>query len=89
MILDNYLKEPNEPQHSSSLIYWKKNRTACPILSSLALKYLSSPSSTAASEKLFSQAGNILTESRNRLSPDRLDMLLFLNRNLHLVNFDY
>lgn len=89
MILDNYLKEPNEPQHSSSLIYWKKYRTACPILSSLALKYLSSPSSTAASERLFSQAGNILTESRNRLSPDRLDMLLFLNRNLHLVNFDY
>lgn len=89
MILDNYLKEPNEPRHSSSLIYWKKYHTACPILSSLALKYLSSPSSTVASERLFSQAGNILTESRNRLSPDRLDMLLFLNRNLHLVNFDY
>lgn len=49
MILDNYLKEPNEPQHSSSLIYLKKYSTACPILSSLTLKYLPSPLSTVAS----------------------------------------
>ena len=52
MIRDTYHKEPNEPRHSSSLTYWKKYSTAHPILSSLDLKYLSSPSSTVASEAL-------------------------------------
>jgi uncharacterized iron-regulated protein len=43
MVLDTYLKEPNEPRHSSSLTYWQKRSTSRPIMSSLALKYLSSP----------------------------------------------
>lgn len=54
-------------------------------LTSLAIQYLTCPASTVASERLFSMAGNILTESRNRLSPDKLDKLLFLHQNLEIV----
>ena len=45
--------------------------------------YLYSAASTA-SERLFSTAGNIITDQRNCLDPDRAEMLLFLNKNLRL-----
>ena len=35
------------------------------------------------SERLFSKAGQLVSERRNRLKPSNVDMLLFLNNNLH------
>ena len=60
-----------------------------PILALMSTKYLCAPPSTVASERLFSTAGNILTETRNRLSADKLEKLLFFNKNLTLLNFEY
>ena len=88
-IVEKYLQEANEPCNSNPLLYWKKHKDTRPILTSLALRYLTCPASTVASERLFSAAGSILTESCNRLSPDKLDKLLFLYHNLKLVNYDY
>lgn len=51
-------------------------------LQQLALKYLCIPPSTVFSERLFSTAGNICDAKRNRLDPDRVKMLVFLNKNL-------
>uniref|UniRef100_A0A1X7SNH6 HAT C-terminal dimerisation domain-containing protein n=1 Tax=Amphimedon queenslandica TaxID=400682 RepID=A0A1X7SNH6_AMPQE len=69
-IVEAYLNEANEPRKSNPLLYWKKHKDTRPILASLALRYLTCPASTVASERLFSAAGNILTDSQNRLSPD-------------------
>ena len=88
-IVEAYLNEANEPRKSNPLLYWKKHKDTRPILASLALQYLTCPASTVASERLFSAAGNILTDSRNRLSPDKLDKLLFLHHNLKLVDYSY
>ena len=88
-IVEKYLKEANEPCNSNPLLYWKKHKDTCPIRTSLAFRYLTCPASTVASERLFSAAGSILTESRNHLSPDKLDKLLFLHHNLKLVIYDY
>ena len=41
--------------------------------------YLAVPASSAASERVFSTAGNIVTKLRNRLGTERVDTLTFLH----------
>ena len=83
-VIDNYLKEPTLP-----LLYWKSNQKILPHLASLARHYLCAPPASVASERLFSTAANICTDLRNRLSPTKVEYLLFLNKNLRTVNFNY
>ena len=52
-------------------------------------KYLSIPPVSVPSERLFSTAGQIATDTRNRLDADKIEMLLFLNKNLKCFNFKY
>lgn len=59
-----------------------------PNLQVLAKKYLSAPASSSESERLFSTAGIVLTDLRNRLSPENLRKLLFLHHNLLLNGFN-
>lgn len=50
-----------------------------PNLYEIAIKYLSIVGTSVPSERLFSKAGNILTEKRSRLSGTRLSKLIFLS----------
>ena len=77
-----YMTIPKPDPESKPLEWWKQNYTSFPILSQLAKKYLSICVSSSASERLFSTAGNISTKKRNSLKPDKLNMLVFLARNL-------
>lgn len=61
------------------MLWWKNNCTKYPRLSKLAMNLLSIPASSAASERVFSLAGNVITEKRNRLEPKTVDSILFLN----------
>lgn len=47
----------------------------------LAQRLFCAPASSAASERVFSQAGLIMRPTRNRLSKDRLSQLVFLKCN--------
>lgn len=100
-----YLKEPNlpiyesvsnpvDPQNPNSkrndpLLYWKQNEQSKPILAKIARQFLCAPPGSVPSERLFSTAGDIADDKRNRLLPDKVEMLLFLNKNLRLLNFEY
>jgi len=66
-------------QNFEVIEWWKNNANLYPQLSKLALKLLSIPASSAAAERVFSLAGNIITEKRNRLCPKSVDSLLFLH----------
>ena len=81
--VEKYLKEPNQPRESSPIMYWKE-KVIYSILGKLASKYLSIPTASVASECLFSAAQNIISDQRNCLDSNRAEMLLFLNKNLHL-----
>jgi len=48
----------------------------------LARRYLSAPPSSVFSERLFSEAGNLYEQKRNRLLPKTGEKLLFLHYNL-------
>ncbi|CAN0453708.1 unnamed protein product, partial [Laminaria digitata] len=52
-----------------------------PILSQLAREYLAVPATSAASERLFSVAGNTITEKRSSLTDKNADNIIFLHSN--------
>lgn len=55
-------------------------------LSAVAIRILSNPPSSAASERNWSLFGRTHTKDRNRLTADRLNKLIFVNWNLKFVN---
>ena len=74
--------------------YWKvfdeRNKSKVEeALLKVVLKYLTPPPTSTDVERLFSTAGDILTNERNRLLPANLEKLLFLRENLPNVNFKY
>ena len=85
-LVDTYLAEPLLPYHSgNAYTWWKENGSCFKPLSCLALKYLSAPPTSVPSERLFSVAGDIYDEKRNRLTPERAETLLFIKSNFHLL----
>ena len=56
--------------------------TSCQIVSS-------APPTSVSSERLFSGAGKIYDLKRNRLAPERAEILLFIKNNLKLTGGKY
>ncbi|KAK6182230.1 hypothetical protein SNE40_009958 [Patella caerulea] len=82
--LDMYCSLENISSDGDPLNWWQKNTISFPILSELAKAHLCIPATSCSSERLFSGAGLLATKSRNRLHPENVNRMLFLNRNLKL-----
>ena len=78
---DIYLSEPLIEFHGGehSLTWWAINK----LLAKLARRYLSAPPTSVPLESLFSVAGDLYNEKRNRLSPEHAEELLFIKSNFH------
>ena len=63
------------------LVWWRDNTIVYPKLQSLAKKYLCIPATSVPSERLFSKAGELISNRRCRLKPKNVNMILFLNKN--------
>ncbi|KAJ4945993.1 hypothetical protein JOQ06_023671, partial [Pogonophryne albipinna] len=83
--VQTYLSEQTSPRKSNPLHYWKDNASRFPSLTAIATRFLCAPCTSVDSERLFSAVSNVLDEKRNRLSPDRVEMLIFLKKKLHLI----
>lgn len=79
--VDRYLTEANIQRAEDPLEYWKMQKYLYPHLYSLALQFLCTPASSVPCERVFSKAGEVLSKKRNRLSPNTVKQLLFLNKN--------
>jgi hypothetical protein len=81
--LETYLKLPQLScnQEINLLDWWNSKSVAFPYLAKLAKIYLCIPATSVPSERLFSTAGNVITDKRNRLHPNTISNLLFLNQN--------
>ena len=66
--------------------WWASQESHFPILSQLAKKYLAIPATSASSERLFSDAGNVMTVRRINLLPSTFEHLVFCKRNWRLVD---
>ena len=80
--LDTYFRLPTPGTDSDPLQWWRLYKKDLQKLSSTARKYLSIPATSVPSERIFSVAGNIVSAKRNRLSPENVNKLVFLNHNL-------
>ncbi|XP_077399284.1 zinc finger BED domain-containing protein 4-like [Vanacampus margaritifer] len=80
--VQRYLSENNTQRTQDPLQYWQTQRLNYPNLYKLAMKCLCTPSSSVPCERVFSKAGEIVSKRRNRLRPNMLKKLMFLNKNV-------
>jgi len=68
------------------LDWWQFHQVRLPYLSRLARRTLAIPASSAATERLFSHTGNILTAKRNRLCDDISESILLCHDSGTIVS---
>lgn len=67
------------------LTFWKNQEKSMPKLAKLASKLLCIPITSTPSERNFSIAGIIIDSKRSRLSPDKLNYILFIHNNYGFI----
>ena len=77
--LNHYRAEPTIGETGCPLQWWSNHAGAHPQLSALACKYLGSPATSVPCERLFSEAGNIVTKKRAALTSDNVNRLVCLS----------
>lgn len=80
--LQKYFQEPTIPCSESPFQFWEKSHDSFPAVAAIALKFLSAPSTSVESERLFHTTSNIVDEKRNCLTAENAEMLIFLKTNL-------
>ncbi|CAG5041248.1 unnamed protein product [Parnassius apollo] len=86
-LIINYIKEKRIGLQEDSLLWWKMNPKYFELYRAVR-QYLSAPPSSVPSERLFSGAGIVYDELRNRLSGETASKIIFVKFNLPIVNFD-
>lgn len=66
----------------TTLEWWKENELFFPRIAVLAKHYLAVQASSVPSERVFSLAGELVSKKRSRLSPENVDLFIFLNKNI-------
>ena len=75
--INHFEKIAKPDADSDPLKWWKLYSSQYPTLSLLAKKYLCISASSAASERVFSTAGQIVSKRRSSLKPNKVNMLVF------------
>lgn len=76
--LKHYLNQPTVPLTDNVLSFWDIHGPIYPHLKKIVDPYLLMVATSVPSERLFSKAGQVMTDSRNRLTGGNLNKLLFL-----------
>ncbi|ESO04057.1 hypothetical protein HELRODRAFT_79655 [Helobdella robusta] len=83
--VDKYLLEPLLPRTENPLLWWKMNHKRFPSLAAVARVYLSAPPTSVPSERLFSVAGEVISDHRSSLLPENASKLIFFKYNKNLI----
>ena len=88
---DQYISVPLlDFKHGDPLRWWQGNCKNYPaVLAKIARKYVSAPSTSVCSERLFSGAGEVYNDKRSRLLPKLAESLLLIKYNFPLVGATY
>lgn len=80
--VEDYLRMPVIPRSENPYLWWKNTgKSRYPVLSRIALMYLSIPATQVSSERLFSASGNVVTCRRQLLLPEHVEQLVFIQSN--------
>ena len=83
-----YFRSASAPEDKDPLTWWSEHEQDNPRLSKLARRLLATPGSNAGVERMFSDAGRLVTKARAALQADTTVDLLFLYENRHLIDTD-
>lgn len=86
--LERCMREPVR-KRGNPLEWWKDNCSRFKGLSGQARRYLSCPSPSVPSERMFCSIGSIYEERRSSLKGDNAEKLWFLHYNLSLFDWQY
>ena len=78
-----YLALEEIPFVKDPYAWWNKRKEKFPVLSQLSRKILGIRTASTPSERLFSDAGNLLTIKKIRMKPELFSRIMFLKRNGH------
>lgn len=67
------------------LEWWRIRQLVFPNLSKVARKHLGIVATSVPSERIFSKAGVLVSERRNRLNPENVEKIIFLNANFEYI----
>lgn len=76
----------NEQKASDCVEFWKQNSNKYPILYEFFLVYGGAAASSSPSERVFSSTGYQVWDRRNKISPERVENVMFLYENESLIN---
>ncbi len=76
--LEGYLAYRRHGQDENVFAYWYGMKGQFPTVYRLACKYLIIPATSAPSERIFSVAGNVITQHRCRLTSEHINQIVFL-----------
>ena len=92
-VIENYCSEAPLDDGQSTFQYWKhKSESIDPMeryLAQVAQIYLTPTATSADIERLFSTAGDIFTNEKNRLLPENGEKILFCRENFPLLKLQY
>ena len=80
-----YLSEKCIKLETNILHYWRDNAHRFPILAKIAMKHHCIPASSAPVERIFNSGGQFFRPTRNRLSDQAFEKLMFIKCNSHLA----
>lgn len=80
--ISDYLSAPSLDSDANPLGWWYTHAVDFPIMANVARKYLCVCASSSVSERVFSTSGQIVTKRCSALKPEKVNMLVFLARNL-------
>ncbi|KAK0141191.1 Zinc finger BED domain-containing protein 1 [Merluccius polli] len=79
--VNRYREVTPVPLSENPLTWWRVH-ARYPLLARQAKRYLCIPGTSVPSERVFSTAGDIVTAQRSCLTPQHVNQLLFLQKNL-------
>ncbi len=85
--LQAFLQDPIIPPEECVLKWWATNAVRFPLVAHMARYYLALPATSVPSEQLFSKAGQVITERRNRLKPEHAEQ--FNSLSSYVIICDY
>lgn len=77
--LNNYLTSRRPPKETNILHWWKSNAHLYPTLAKMARDFLCIPATSVPCERVFSEAGNVVTKLRCCLSKEKTRALVCIN----------
>jgi hypothetical protein len=80
--VQSYKEHRPAPMKENPLDWWKEREIYFPRLSRLASEYLCVQATSVASERVFSTTGDIVSATRACLSPENVNALVFLKKNM-------